>query len=307
MSDAALLPRPGDSEYNLLWKIVSVLAGGFVPPTPPIPPSDVDPDAEAWATVKVPANGGTVSESTLTAVSDFCIAVKAAGIWDSILRINLYAGDQLAACLTPLKDLIGTPGIDVNSGSVTFMEGDYSEVTGLTGTFVVVPVEKYLDTGVLPPIDLALNDYHLALYERTDEVPPGAAFECGVWNGTDSNATYILPDYLNGGTSYFAAWDDNVNVSAADVDPKGFYTGTRIIGGTTLYKNGGQIGTAVNSGALPDTGSFLVHCVRFFSAPNYGTGRTLAGYSLGLSMDSIQASAYYAAWQTFQTALGRNV
>jgi len=59
------------------------------------------PEAKAWRTAAL-ANGGTVSASTMQAVSDFCAAIDAAGIRSSFLRLNLVCGGNLAAARTPL-------------------------------------------------------------------------------------------------------------------------------------------------------------------------------------------------------------
>jgi hypothetical protein len=57
--------------------------------------------AGEWAS-RVVANGGTVSSSTLAAVKNFIQDCIAAGVWEKLVRINLFCGDWLAA-LVPLK------------------------------------------------------------------------------------------------------------------------------------------------------------------------------------------------------------
>jgi len=65
------------------------------------------------------------------------------GIWGRFLRVNLFCGDQLAACLTPL---VSGPGFATDT-NVNFIAGDYVENLGLHGD----GVSAYLNTGVIVP------------------------------------------------------------------------------------------------------------------------------------------------------------
>jgi hypothetical protein len=58
------------------------------------PRSTIHPEAADWAN-RVRANGGSVSGSTLTAVSRFCASISAAGIRDRFYRLNLFCGTGL--------------------------------------------------------------------------------------------------------------------------------------------------------------------------------------------------------------------
>ncbi len=58
-------------------------------------------EAAAWRSAVI-ANGGSVSTSTVRAVSNFCAAIDAAGIRDRFVRLNLFCGDNLNAALVPL-------------------------------------------------------------------------------------------------------------------------------------------------------------------------------------------------------------
>lgn len=54
------------------------------------------PEAQDWRN-RVITNGGTVSGSTLTAVSNFCRSIDAAGLRDRFYRLNLFCGTGLSA------------------------------------------------------------------------------------------------------------------------------------------------------------------------------------------------------------------
>src|SRR5262245_39554006 len=87
-----------------------------------------DPDAPAGIN-QAYVNGGTISTATANAANAFVISAKAKGYWTKLARINLFAGDQLASALVPLKPGAGYAVDD----SVNFVAGDYSEATGITG------------------------------------------------------------------------------------------------------------------------------------------------------------------------------
>ena len=60
------------------------------------------PEAQVWRNAVI-ANGGTISAATLKAVSDFCRSIDAAsGLRANLLRVNLFCGTGLEACLVPL-------------------------------------------------------------------------------------------------------------------------------------------------------------------------------------------------------------
>ena len=127
--------------------------------------SGVHPEAAAWRSAVV-ANGGSVSASTVKAVSAFCAAINAAGIRDRFYRLSLMCGDSdvsLVAVRTPLyrgPSLGGTQygnALDTNNN---FVQGDYAE-TGATGGLKGNGSSKYLDTGLQS--DAPVSYTHLTL------------------------------------------------------------------------------------------------------------------------------------------------
>lgn len=105
---------------------------------------------------RVVTNGGSVSASTLQAVSAFCRAIDDANIRDCFLRLNLFCGTGLAAALVPLyrgASLSGTQYGNTTDTNTNFVSGDYTE-TGTSGGLKGNGTSKYLNTG-LAPSDLA--------------------------------------------------------------------------------------------------------------------------------------------------------
>jgi len=125
------------------------------------------PEARDWAT-RVTANGGTVSSTTLAAVSKFCAAINAAGLRDRFYRLNLLCGTSdasLNAVRTPLYVATSFGGAtvgDATDTNVNFVQGDYAE-TGASGGLKGNASTKRLNTGVTfssaPVATISLSAY----------------------------------------------------------------------------------------------------------------------------------------------------
>jgi hypothetical protein len=160
-----------------------------------IPPAASHPDALTWIN-QVYINGGAVSQRTADAVSSFCREIDAAGLRSKFYRLNLFCGNNLLACRTPLYrgpnanerygfDLdvltIGSGG----TGGNIFTDSDYIEYGpdgGLRGRLqssASAHAGPGLRTGLVPGLIPALygpirpigatynyNTFHLAAYCR---------------------------------------------------------------------------------------------------------------------------------------------
>ena len=284
------------------------------------PRSTVHPEAAAWAT-RVVSNGGSVSGSTLSAVSKFCSAIASAGIRDRFYRLNLFTGGTsgtavgLNSALVPLyrgPSLGGTQyggATDTNVGGL-FVTANYNE-TGVSGGLAGNGSNKYLNTG-FPTNTLSASDRHLAAYPITwpnggyqyflgSESAAGASqqqFALGHFDYADKGSFAFGP---NAGAGYLS--------STTAISSGGMWLGVNTTGSGTIYRNGTANGTQALAAATPTASEIFVFAVNRASTPaaaNLFNGR-IGGYSIGLSMTAPQAAAYYTAMQTFQTALTRNV
>jgi hypothetical protein len=270
--------------------------------------SGVHPEANAWRTAVV-ANGGSVSASTMRAVSKFCADIDAAGIRDRFYRLNLFAGTGLNACLVPLyrgQSLTGTQfgnATDTNVGP--FVSADYTETGATGGLGDAANTGKYLNTG-LPMNYAAADDRHLSVYQNTagtgnnkmaisayTNAAPATIYELG---RTSANGF----DYYSGGNFAFVRQNPTLT---------GHYVG---VGSTTksLYRNGASVGTNSAGTNVVNTGSFafFVFARNFNGNPqaNLYTDARQCSYSAGLSMNAAEVLAFHNAVQGFQVALGRN-
>jgi hypothetical protein len=269
------------------------------------PRATVHPEAAAWA-ARVVANGGTVSGSTLSAVSKFCAAIASAGIRDRFFRLNLFCGGNLNAALVPLyrgPSLGGTQyGNTTDTNVGPFVSGDFADATGLAAGS-----GKYLRTGVTQAnVGVAC---HLAFY---DCVKPTNAYanRIGSRGAGDTNEHALTS--LNFDTIVDYCSDASAGLRRARAtgytQSSGFWLGVNPTStSAVLYRDGVSAATATT---LARTEQNLEYWL--FALNNNGsldsamtTGRS-GGYSIGAAMDATQAAAYNTAMQVFQASLTRN-
>jgi hypothetical protein len=278
------------------------------------PRSTIHPEAAAWAT-RVVANGGSVSGTTLSAVSKFCASIASAGIRDRFYRLGIFAGSNLAASLVPLyrgPSLGGTQFGNATDTNFNFVSGDYLESAGLTGTGnngVGAGNSKHLRTG-LQQQTLATSNLHIAAYmfglNTTSATQQGFI---GIRNNTAPANRWWL-EYRQTAV--------NAELAGGGV---GFGTLTTPLGNALIsvsresstllrqYVNGSQFGsdisTDVTSSLANRANDWYVFAYNIDGAPGgYCTFR-MGGYSIGLPLTTTQTAAYSVAMQAFQSALSR--
>lgn len=281
------------------------------------PTQNQHPEAADWAN-RVRTNGGTVSGSTLLAVSRFCRAIDAAGIRDRFFRLNLFAGTGLNAALVPLyrgPTRTGTQfgnTTDTNVGGL-FVSGDYDQAIGLS---TQLNGTKYLNTGL-----------------QTAAMPQGVidSGHMSVWHGPiaqGGNVDHRFMGAHNSATANRATLAQNVY--ATPVGPQVEWGRTTVVTGTAsptanlasafilgqrtsstnleVWRNDSVIGTNTAS----TTGiSGIPHDIFVFRWNATGTvsGSNIAGsqrhYSIGDDMTSGQVLAFRSALLAFNTSMGR--
>jgi len=272
--------------------------------------SGVHPEAAAWRAAVV-ANGGSVSAATVRAVSKFCGDIDAAGLRDRFIRLNLFCGSDLLACLVPLyrgQSRTGTQfgnTTDTNSGSDLFVSGDYTE-TGATGGLAGnASRTKHLMTGV-PHNTMPQNDAHLACYET---VRAGGTFRISIGSrGAGTLNRFFLTTWNSTANYTFQASSSTVQLDLPN-SGGGFYVGN-ITGATALalYRNGGEKVTSAATTRTPESETISVFGLNSAGTIGDRTDARLAGYSMGLSFASdSDVLAYSNIMQDFQLALSRRI
>lgn len=259
----------------------------------------VDAAATAWA-LAVAGNGGTASSNTLGAVSAFAKSAKAAGYWTKLNRVNLFCGDQLAACMVPLK--VG--GGSATETNVNFVGGDYTEATGLTGNGST----KSLDTGLLQNVFTAA-DRHIAIYER---VRPSAAAmdQMASEEAANTNKWGIVMGVTGGSSDNYVASSTASGANQGGLTLSGvggMFVGTGTDIQASIYKNGGSVVNGAIVAATPSATTMGVFAVKRAAAFIRWSDGVLAGYSIGTGLTAGDVANYYTHMQAFQAALGRSV
>jgi len=255
-----------------------------------------DVDVAAWQ-LRVLAAGGTVSQPTLRAASTMVRTLKTAGIWSRVSRLNLFAGDQLTACLVPL--IVGAG--NATDTNVNFVAGDYTEATGLSGDGAT----KYLDTGWA---GYALTG-GMSVYLRTALAAVGQRL-IGARNVA---STQIFTLGKSTGTETAAVWGQASVLSQTETTGPAFYHAKRAAPTDfSLYKNGSSIGSSAVSvtPASPGSGMYVFCGNNGSNVAELPTtsGAKLAGYAIDDGTMSVaDETTWNTAWQTFQAALGRAV
>lgn len=276
-----------------------------------IPPCS-DEEVDDWVQ-RVLDNGGTVSTTTIEAACEFMTAVKAAGLREKIVRLNLFAGDQYSAVIVPLV-IDGGDTIDngyVRSGNTlipaTSADWTYQE-TGVLGGLTPLALQVFLDTGFTPTAPLSADDCGLSFYNKglgeINETPIG----CLTFNSS-SQIRLIISD-VAGFTSGIAG-DGNFSVATfSDPDGVGFYTMSRDSSDLKVYKAG--VLSAIDNaptGGLPSQSDISVFAFQQGQGnlPIQFCRKQSAGYAIHTSMTDAEALAFAVAWQAFEIALGRQV
>jgi len=275
------------------------------------PTQNTHPEAADWAN-RVRTNGGTVSGSTLVAVSRFCRAIDAAGIRDRFYRLNLFCGTGLNAALVPLyrgPTRTGAQfGNTTDSNNGPFVSGDYMETgagAGLTGN----GTSKSLDTGYLANTLAASNSHFGVGLLATDSMATADRTLMGAWNG--SNNVFELRGRDRGGLVPLAATMTRFATAGDrfgdDITASSLAVGNIVAAWPTMYRNGVSSGTdATSSQDFPAATKVYVFNLNNNNAgvTNYTNAR-LGWYSIGATMTSAQALSYHNALAAFNTALSR--
>ena len=258
-----------------------------------------------WSS-RITANGGSVSVGVLNASDTFITTCKNSGVWDKLQRLNLFAGDQLAACLIPIINTYGGAA-DINTN---FVEADYSQTGGLNSDGVT----KRLNTNFIPNSSIGATSCHLSTYIITG-APGYITMGCTTYGanniqfriGTNYNdaavkSLVIIGDYNGGANPQFQTYN-------ATGITQGFIVVTKPSvnemymskSGTTYLSN---TSTYVGLTTLP-TQPVYIFVNNDNGYPSQYTDATMGSYSVGSGLSLTQVSGYSFAMQNFQKALSR--
>jgi hypothetical protein len=259
-----------------------------------VPPRAVASELAAYA-ARIATAGGTIGATSLAAIGGFIQTCQLLNIWDKLVDVGPFAGNQLAAALVKLKYPTGT-GLLTNQN---FVGGDYTEATGLLGNGAT----KYLETNITFQDHVSPAYLTMAIYSRTAIVAGDPACALGadnVWLGANHDGGTIDAD--------FSCAENTFPVSGESA--AGFYAATvenpeqKI----RIYDSSGVIAGPVDAGAAEDNEVFLFarNNTSGAGAEEFWPGR-LSFYALGLGMNAAEIAKLYFAVQALQEQLNREV
>jgi hypothetical protein len=291
------------------------------------PRQTLHPEAANWA-ARVVANGGSVSGSTLSAVSRFCRAIDGvSGLRACFYRLNLFCGGVsgtaagINSALVPLyrgQSLGGTQyggAVDTNAGSsAAFIGSDYTESSGLLCNGV-----KYLMLGTAAQLKPSWATHHFGLDIKDGFPDATTRYQMGAYFNearNDSRGWYAL----SGSGSSFKGFDSGSSSrygSSADANMKMVVRSAST--DMRVYEDGTQVSvvqTSPDSATVLPGGQFCVGAVSYQNVDGGGAPTTivngyapavgtLRGYSIGESMSDAQRLAFASAWSAFRAAMGR--
>jgi hypothetical protein len=262
----------------------------------------IHPEVADWL-ARVRAAGSDASATTLRAMSDFCLSIDAAGIRDRFVRLNLFAGNDLTAAITPLYRgttegaLVGN-AIDENTN---FIGTDYVEF-GLTGGIVGNGVNKRLNTGVATS-DLTTSRHasvRITTYDNT-----GFRWTLASEGAANVNSFGLIS--RSDSIRYYNTATNQIGSLTTLLAGPGVFFGSSIGDNHTITSDGATFGDYSTAASAANA---LAIYVLASNQNGTATGFTLCrvgGYTLGLSMTNAQVAMLYAAWNKFTAALGRPV
>jgi hypothetical protein len=272
--------------------------------------SNFHPEAQVWRNAVI-ANGGSVSPSTLKAVSDFCRSIDTAGIRSKFRRLNLMCGTSdasLVAVRVPLyrgESRTGTQYGNTLDTNFNFVQGDYAENSGLTGD----GSSKYLNTGFNVSDLPGAANCHIASYIRgTQDIASARTLMGVLFNGVTDRYRLFLQLSGSSAPNYGIQTELGKANGAIAINRTNTNGGLLIASRTsttslTLYDDAVSIGTtAVSTAETTGAAPFFVFARN--GPVEYYNG-IMAGYSIGAGLSGAEVTSYYNALNTFQTALGR--
>ncbi len=311
------------AQYNSIMETFQRSLGRGIPPRASAQFANVTNDeTKSWIDA-VYANGGTVSSATAIAVNNFANSIESSGLRSKFYRLNLFCGDNLAACLVPLYRGQGKLGIRYGNTKETNIlntagsnDFDYSESNGLLGNTQEIISNnyisrRYLRTGFVAGSITALNNnFHSAVYTKAltfggypigayDTASTGFTVQVGVRGYNVGAFANSLLNFLN--TSTATLYPSN----------KGLYIGNYSNNLLTAYEGRAELfgqrditGTPLTLAGTSDMGVFGEHRLNNGIALFNYIDR-LQAYSMGSSLSSTDIQTYYDIMQTFQLALSR--
>lgn len=250
----------------------------------------------------VAITGGSISIGTAQVVNQFVESLKGVAVWDSILDMGVFVGNDFNTACVKLKWPAGTSPYLISGGGFA---GPFYNEQGVLGG-VSGNGAGFLDTRI-PQNMFQSQNRHMSVYHNL--LPP-TTFNCSIGSddGTSVNTWRIESD--NPATTFIYAGSNAAGGPAIiNSITGGLYVGINSAP-STFFVNALGTGTSFNAGVIsPCTGintQYILALNRNKTVTDQSRAR-ISFYSLGLSLTPSQVSGFYSAVQQFQSGLGRAV
>jgi hypothetical protein len=277
-----------------------VLAGqtaNLIQPTP-----SEDAATTAWVGFAA-ANGGTVSSTRRGIVDTFIKAVKAAGLWTTLDRYWLLAGEDAGSAKTDFK--VGT--LIVPTGTDWALTAN----VGYTGNGTTGYGNTTVDLSTLGG-QYALNSATAGCQIQNSRTTSTDQYAFGSCNGAFTGMLSLVPLGSSGNDQFSRINEVVAGDNATSIaNTRASWIITREGStGTAIYKNGTVAGTArtATSAVLP-TGPIYINALQFNGSPfgpSYSPD-TISCFFFGSKWTAAQVTSFEAAQNAMMTSIGINV
>ncbi len=296
-------------------------------------PTSSHPEVQDWID-RAYYNSGAISQYTVDCVTEFCRRIDTAGLRSKFYRLNLFCGNNLAACLTPLYR--GPVPLARNFGGAYDRTANYSSGASLVGSGFYNSPNEYVESGALTTTGLTgasagntrtvytgffynelptLLNAHFASFFRVNTTPSSAAYAIGGLIAGTEQAVNFQQVRMSVEAPTTAGFNLNVAISGTNLAsvtnvPLGahFVVASRTSATSlTAYVDGASSGTNATTTANY-VSPYVMSVVGSANGANTGGAfpYPMGAYSAGLGLTAAETAAYTRFMQNFQLQLGRN-
>ena len=253
-----------------------------------------DADAQLFFNAESAA-GVSLTLTQKSAINEWVIDAKAAGIWTKMKAIYPIVGGTATSHKFNLKN-----SLDTNAAfRLVFSGGWTHSATGMlpNGT------NAFSNTFFAPSIhSTSINNFHSSYYSRTNVNLPQVESGCG---NSDISGTLLEIRTAN---LTFIRINANAASSYSDTDSLGFYSQSRLSGTQQKgYKNNILKVTGVVSSVVNPSQNFYIGSYNNSGTPFYYSSKECAFASIGDGLTDLESQLFYQITEKFQVALGRNI
>lgn len=264
---------------------------------PKVPAIVYDPDAQLFFNAQAAA-GVTLTLTQKSAVNQWVIDSKAAGIWTKMKAIYPFVGSTATSQKFNLKN-----PLDTNAAfRLNFIGGGTHSSNGYQPN----GINAYADTFLNGTLNLTANNSHISFYSRTnvDNIAMDFGNTANAFGSITRQGNIIYSDFLGNGIPGLASPD---RISVANTSSNANFIFSSTSSNIKIYKNSailGQKGSATAS-AYPNSNILLSY--GFTSSAARYSNRELAFSSIGDGLTDLESQLFYQITEKYQVALSRNV